>query len=129
MDLYVQKGMLLSDEKKVIERVYEEAKGEKFTVNALTMPFKIKTTWAYLFNWYGKQKYGYLPFWGGEDVPGYAGSLPLPDSRNYVRFAIYEPMRGIPEDLKKEFTDSENGYQKSTLKESIGFFELEKRIP
>jgi len=38
-------------------------------------------------------------------------------------------MRGIPEDLRKEFTDSENGYSlpKSIMK--VGYFEVEKRIP
>ena len=129
MDLYVQRGMLLSDEKKVLDYIYSDAKKEKFVVNALTMPYKIKTTWAYLLSWYGMRKYGYLPFWGGEDVPGYAGSLPLPDRREYGRYAIIEPMRGIPEDLRKEFTDSENGYSlpKSIMK--VGYFEVEKRIP
>jgi len=128
-DLYVQNGMFLTDEKKVIDAIYTEADNKKFTINALTMPYKIKTTWAYLFNWYGMEKYRYVPFWGGEDVPGYAGILPLPDRREYVRFAIFEPMRGIPEDLKKEFKDSENGYSypKSIIK--IGLFEVEKRIP
>ena len=129
MDLYVQRGMLLSDEKKVLDYIYSDIKKEKFVVNALTMPYKIKTTWAYLFNWYGMKKYGNVPFWGGEDVPGYEGSLPLPDRREYTRYAIFEPTRGIPEDLKKEFTDSENGYSlpKSIMK--IGYFEVEKRIP
>lgn len=127
--LYVQEGMLLENEKMVIDKIYKDAKGVKFTVNALTMPYKIKTTWAYLFNWYGKQKYGYLPFWGGEDVPGYAGVLPIPDSDKYVRFAIFEPMRGIPEELKKEFTDSENGYGLPVWVEKIGYFEVQKRIP
>ncbi|MCL5091122.1 MAG: glycosyltransferase family 39 protein, partial [Patescibacteria group bacterium] len=129
MDLYVQKGMLLRDEVKVIDKIYKEANGKKFTVNALTMPYKIKTTWAYLFNWYGRQKYGYVPFWGGEDVPGYAGVMPHPDSSKYVRFAIYEPMRGIPEELKKEFIDSENGYAMPTNNEEIGYFVWEKRTP
>jgi hypothetical protein len=129
MDLYVQRGMLLSDQKKVIDLIYQEAKGKKFTVNALTMPYKIKTTWAYLFNWHGKQKYGYLPFWGGEDVPGFAGALPASDSRDYVRFAIYEPNRGIPEELRQEFTDSENGYSLPLLKKEVGLFVIEKRRP
>jgi len=129
MDLYVQKGMLLEDEKKVLDYIYLKANNEKFIVNALTMPYKIKTTWAYLFNWYGKQKYGYVPFWGGEDVPGYAGKLPLPGSDKYMRFAIFEPMRGIPEHLKKEFIDSENGFATPSWKEKIGYFEVEKRIP
>ena len=127
--LYVQKGELLLYEKEVINQIYDDANGQKFTVNALTMPYKIKTTWAYLFNWYGKQKYGYIPFWGGEDVPGYEGNLPQPDSSKNVRYAILEPERGIPESLKKTFIDSENGYNKPVWEKEIGDFVLQKRIP
>ena len=127
--LYVQEDMLLEQEKGVLDKIYLDAEKSPFIVNALTMPYKIKTTWAYLFNWYGQRKYGYVPFWGGENVPGYAGELPLPDSDKYVRYAIFEPMRGIPKELKKEFLDSENGYGLPLWEERIGDFIIQKRIP
>lgn len=127
--LYVQEGMLLQDEKKIVDLIYQDAGGKEFTVNALIMPYNIKTTWAYLFNWYGRQKYGYVPYWGGEDVPGYAGQMPLSSSSSLVRYAIYEPERGIPEELKKIFVDSENGFGKPVAREEIGQFVIEKRVP
>jgi len=120
---------MLDDEKKVVDEVYQDSLGEPFTVNALTMPYKIKTTWAYLFNWYGKQRYGYLPVWGGENVLGYPGELPIVTLAKYPRYAIIEPMRGIPEDLKKEFLDSENGYFSPVWEKRFGAFVVQKRIP
>lgn len=124
--LYVQEGMMLKDEKKVIDKIYQDTNGKPFVVNALMMPYKIKTTWAYLFSWYGQKKYGYLPFWGGEDVPGYSGTLPLGEIKK-PRYAIIEPKRGIPQNLQKEFQDSENGYGYPVWETKIGEFVIQKR--
>lgn len=127
--LYVQDGMLLEGEKTIIDLIYLDANKKPFVVNALTMPYKIKTTWAYLFNWYGMKKYGYLPFWGGDDVPGYPGLLPKSEDsqKKYPRYAILEPRRGIPEYLNQEFRDSENGYGYPLWEKNIGQFILQKR--
>lgn len=126
--LYVQEGMMLEDEKQVLDKIYQDAGSKPFIFNALTMPYKIKTTWAYLFNWYGKSKYGYLPFWGGEDVPGYPGELPQPPpDLQYPRYAVIEPLRGIPEHLRTEFINSENGYGEPIWEGKIGEFVIQKR--
>jgi len=127
--LYVQEGMLLEKERELIDWIYKDSQGKKFVVNALTMPYKIRTTWDYLFTWDGKKKYGYVPFWGGEDVPGYPGKMSMPDSLKYLRYSIFEPTRGIPEGLKKEFIDSENGYGLPVFEKKIGNFLVQKRIP
>jgi hypothetical protein len=126
-ELYVQEGMRLKEEKAVIDKIYQDAQGQPFVINALTMPYKIKTTWAYLFNWYGQKKYGYLPFWGGEDVPGYPGQLPLVGSFRTPRYTIIEPLRGIPSHLQQEFFDSENGFGYPVWETKIGDFEIQKR--
>jgi len=126
-EIYVQEGMMLKDEKTVVDKIYQDAAGQPFVVNALMMPYKIKTTWAYLFNWYGQKKYGYLPFWGGEDVPGYPGMLPHDEKLKTPRYAILEPPRGIPEYLKQEFLDSENGYGYPLWESKIGSFVIQKR--
>lgn len=126
--LYVQEGMLLEKEKLILDKVYNDADGESFVFNALTMPYKINTTWAYLFSWYGQGKYGYLPFWGGEKVPGFPGELPMTDKpRDYPRYTVFEPLRGIPEDLQKEFSDSENGFGLPVWEIEIDNFLLQKR--
>jgi 4-amino-4-deoxy-L-arabinose transferase-like glycosyltransferase len=126
-ELYVQEDMMLKDEKKVLDKIYQDAAGKPFIINALMMPYKIKTTWAYLFNWYGQKKYGYLPFWGGEDVPGYPGNLPKSTSLKKPRYAIIEPKRGIPQNLQQEFLDSENGYSYPVWETKIGDFVIQKR--
>ncbi|MBI2268190.1 MAG: glycosyltransferase family 39 protein [Candidatus Blackburnbacteria bacterium] len=95
--IYVQEGMLLSREKEMIDYIYREARGRPIVVSGSTMPLKINTTWAYLFNWYGKGEYGYLPYWTGEVALGYPGSLPSWKSQEteYVMFSIIEPTRGV----------------------------------
>ncbi len=50
-----QKGLLLEDEERIIDFIYQKANGKNFAVNALTMPYNINTTWSYLFEWYGKK--------------------------------------------------------------------------
>jgi len=110
-EINVQLGMLLSDEKKVIDYMYSQAGGEPFAVNAFSMPLYINTTWSYLFEWYGQKKYGYLPVWGGKAAEGYHGNIVINNSRTTLpdkRFLVAEPVRGI-EHLEKDFM-IEEGY-------------------
>ena len=51
----------LGDEKRLIDYVYRDAKGEKFSYDDFTVPYWKSEAWQYLFQWYGKGKYGYLP--------------------------------------------------------------------
>ncbi len=108
----VQKGMLLSDEKKVMDYIYSKAQGQPFAVNAYSMPLYINTTWAYLFEWYGQKEYGYLPVWGGSAADGYLGNLVINNSRTTLpekRFLILEPIRGF-EHLVKDFRIEEGWF-------------------
>lgn len=111
-DIYVQEGMLLSSEKAIIDLIYRGAGGKPVVVSALTMPLKINTTWAYLFNWYGKEKYGYLPYWAGEAAPGYPGSLPAWQSqeKDYAMFSIIEPVRGVRGAFVDQFLKEQEQY-------------------
>lgn len=120
--IYVQEGMLLSNEKRVIDYIYSEAKGKPIVVSALTMPLKINTTWAYLFNWYGKEKYGYLPYWAGETALGYPGSLPFWKSQeeSYIMFSIIEPTRGIRPAFIENFIEEQEQYGKVTDEKTFG---------
>lgn len=120
--IYVQEGMILSREKEVIDFIYQKANGRPIVVSALTMPLKINTTWAYLFNWYGKNKYGYLPYWAGEAALGYPGSLPFWKSQEeeYIMFSIVEPVRGVRPAFVDQFLSEQEQYGEITEEKILG---------
>lgn len=111
-DIYVQEGMLLSREKQILDVIYQESEGKPIVVSALTMPLKINTTWAYLFNWYGKEKYNSIPYWAGDAADGYPGSLPVWRSQeeDYIAFSIVEPVRGIRQPFVDQFLETQEQY-------------------
>ena len=130
-EITVQTDMLLTDETKVMDYMYKEAKGEQFSVNAVTIPYKINTTWAYLFEWYGKKKYGYMPVWGGEAAWGYPGNLTIETNRSKLpdaRFTIVEPKRGMDQKWIDEYLKEENIFSKIVKIENIGRFTIESRV-
>lgn len=128
----VQTGMLLSHEKKVIDFIYQNSNNQPFAVRALTMPLSVNTTWSYLFEWYGKSKYGYLPTWIGPNALGYYGNLKIVDSRSKlpkVQFLIIEPTRGIRQGLIDSFMTEESYFTKIVEEKKIGDFIVQVRVP
>jgi hypothetical protein len=104
----IQKDMVLSKQLKAIDYTYKQANGEAFSINSLTSPLWINIVWTYLYEWYGKSEYGYVPTWHGRDQIGQLASLPKlkEDINNY--FLIIEPMGGIPMRYLKETIDEED---------------------
>lgn len=122
-----QTGLLLEDQKKIIDFIYQSAEGQEFAVNALTMPYNVNTTWSYLFEWYGKNKYGYVPVWGGDSARGFPGNLKVETARSKLpakRFLIIEPQEGIPSYLSDNFIKNEENYAKVMGKKKIGTMEV-----
>lgn len=113
-DIYVQEGMILSRQKELIDYIYNTSDGLPIVVSASTMPLKINTTWAYLFNWYGRQKYGTIPYWAGENADGFPGSLPrwISQEKNYAFYSIVEPKRGVGQGLIDSFLIDQEQYGK-----------------
>lgn len=90
--------LILSTETRVLDYIYLKADGHPFSISTLTSPLFINTTWSYLFNWYGKGKYGYLPYWIGRDQIGQLGDdLQNPPHGVSKHFFISESTFGIPE--------------------------------
>ena len=125
----VQKQMILSDELKVVDWTYSEANGKPFRLNTITQPVFINSTWAYLFNWYGRSKYGYMPIWWGEtqvNVPGadvkFAQNVPT-----NLFFIIIEPSAGGDDYDVKAIKLLENTRSKVIKTKSIGNFTVEER--
>ncbi len=129
-EINAQSFMLLSDEKQVLDFIYNDAMGKPFAVKGITLPFYINSTWSYLFEWYGKQKYGYLPVWGGTNAIGYPGNLQVETAQSKLpdnRYLIIEPVRGIPEHLINEFLKEEDYFTSLQETEKIGNFIVQKR--
>jgi hypothetical protein len=125
--LTVQKGMTYANEQKIVDYTYEASKKENFIINTITSPLYINTTWAYLYEFYGKNKYKYLPYWDGRDQNGYLGNLSIAKTPTKIRYLIIEPTTGIPDFFVKEAISAEN--TKSTLMntQKVGNFVVEKR--
>lgn len=91
----IQYGMYLNNEKELIDYTYNASKNETFSISSLTNPLYVNTTWAYLYQFYGEKKYGYLPYWLGKDQEGYLGNLPKQESKTKYNYFIIESTVGI----------------------------------
>lgn len=107
--LVVQKGAVLSDQLKAIDYMYSTAGGQEFSFSSLTNPVGMNTTWAYLFDWYGREKYGYVPVFVGPTQVGLFGAGVLEESLvpHEVHFMVKEPVDGIPKELEKVLLDEQ----------------------
>lgn len=127
----VQKKMILSDQLKVIDYIYSKSENKLFVINTVTNPLFINTTWAYLFNWYGRPKYGYIPAWAGYPQDGQLGSdikfSNLENHRNLDFYLIIEPQPGIPEYMILGISKFEDTRSRLIEKKSIGGFTVERR--
>lgn len=131
-EINVQTGMFLEKEKQIIDYMYNKSEKDPFAVNAFTMPFKVNTTWAYLLQWYGKEKYGYLPVWGGVNAPGFGGDLEINNSRStlpYKRFLIIEPIRGFGSGEITDFMTTESWFTDIIEEKRFGGFIVDYQKP
>jgi len=95
---YFTKNYLISKQIQVVDYTYQKAEGKPFSISTLTMPLYVNTLWSYMYNWYGMEKYGYLPSFRGRDqidLPG--NNLQKADDSTKTHFFIVEPTFGISE--------------------------------
>lgn len=131
-DIVIQPGMATSNQRHVLDYVYIKSQGKPFAVNALTIPLYVNTTWSYLFQWYGQQKYGYLPVWIGPTALGYAGNLQVVNARSKLpekQFLIIEPPVGIREGDKERFFREEGYFTKVIEEKQFGTIVVQLRQP
>lgn len=127
----IQKRMLIPDQLAVIDWIYKNSDKKPFAINSVTNPLFINTTWSYLFDWYGKSTYGYLPSWRGypqDDQPGF--SAPFNDKNLKLGdnlFLILEPIGGIPESYPKAYQAIEDSRSILIESKKIGTITIEKR--
>lgn len=126
--LSVQRGMFLQAEQKLVDYTYKEAKGAHFIINSVTNPLGINTTWAYLFEFYGQKKYGYLPYWGGPDQTGYLGNLLQKPFGENLRYLILEDPSGIPEFYLAKAVYEEDKISDVVDEKVFGQLKVQKRL-
>jgi hypothetical protein len=94
----LQADLVLSKETAVVDYTYQKNEGKPFSISTLTSPLFMNSLWSYLYNWYGKSKYGFLPYWVGHDQVDQLGnnlqSAPGDVTNHYF---IIEPTYGIPD--------------------------------
>lgn len=124
----VQYQVNLADELAIADWVYQEAHGKPFYLNTITNPSFINTTWAYIFDWYGKKKYGYMPIWWGETQVGVYGSEVnfSEDETADLHFLIVEPTTGR-DDITEAIKYLEDSRSQVIQTKKIGNFTVEKR--
>ena len=130
LEIVIQPGMLLPEEKKALDYIYQNANQKPFTVNALTVPLNINTTWSYLFEWYGEENYDYLPIWSVKPAEGFPGNLAYESSRSKhpdTLFVIIEPQNGIREVDKNKFFAEESYFTKIVEEKEFGTITIQKR--
>jgi hypothetical protein len=126
----VQSGMLWSDQKKVVDYIYQNSHGEPFAVNALSVPLNVNMVWSYVIEQYGKEKYGYLPVWGGDAAEGYYGNLTVEKARSNLpdkQYLILEPTRGIEQYMIDDFLIQENLFTKVIEEKQFGLINVQFR--
>lgn len=129
-EINAQSFMLLSDEKKILDYIYQDSQGKEFAVKAITLPFYVNTTWSYLFEWYGKGEYGRVPVWNGINALGYPGNLKVEtaqDKAPKLRYLIIEPVRGIPSYLIDDYLREESYFSDIESQVEIGKFKVQTR--
>lgn len=125
--LTVQEGITLNLERQILDYTYVSSGRKPFSINTITEPLFINTTWAYLYNFYAKPEYGYLPYWSGKDQTNRLGNLPLSKTQPLYHYLIIEPTTGIPDYFVKAAINEEDTRSKITEVKHFGNFIVQKR--
>lgn len=84
----------------VIDYTYSAAEGKNFAINTVSYPLYYNGLFAYLYNWYGREKYGFTPTWlGGDQLHPY-DLLPKSFRGEKIFFMIISETVRIPEVYK-----------------------------
>lgn len=113
--------------KQIVDYTYKAAEGKPFTIVTLTVPLYINTSWAYMYEFYGKSKYGYVPFWGGRGQTGFLGNLPEKQFGTDTRFLILESVIGIPDAYVAKVKYEEEKVSDIVEEKHFGYLTVQKR--
>ena len=124
-----QKGVMLNNELKLLDRTYELAEKQHFSISVWGSPYEYYITWAYLYDWYGKNKYNYVPSYFGSNQAGKYGEKLLfqKNEIEQVHFLIEEPEIILVGDIYQKFINKQNEISKVNDSEKIDEYKLELR--
>ncbi|MCL4366364.1 hypothetical protein M1437_04010 [Patescibacteria group bacterium] len=116
----------LNSQLQVIDFTYQQSNGEPFAINAVTYPLYYNGMWAYLYNWYGKNHFGYVPGWlGGDQLHPYDLLPKATNKEKYFYLLISETGR-IPEVFKNKGRTWAQDHGKLIEQKTIGGFTVQK---
>lgn len=129
LTLVIPKEMTLSNQLSLIDKSYQIAQGKPFSINTLTLPLWTNSTWSYLYDFYGRKKYGYTPSFYGRDQVGLPGDRVLEKALDpqEITFLILEPGSGIPTNLYNEEIANEDGKTRLVNEYKYGGITLQQR--
>ncbi len=98
-------GSSLKDSLALVEYTYESSVGEPFSIDTYTEAYRYNTIWSYLYSWYGKTKFGYIPRFTGTSQIGMIHYNLLPESSGTEssHFAIVQPNVVLPQPFLDDF--------------------------
>lgn len=101
----------LGDQKKALDYIYTHAQGQPFSYDYFSVPWWKSEAWDYLFLWYGKNKYGYLP---------------LKKEKSQIFYSVWEPDETTPI-YKDNWYGELNSVSNIIETEAFGDLGVEKR--
>lgn len=123
----IQDGMIFKDEMALVKKTYEISPNQRFSINAVTNPLYIPTTWAYLYQLYAKQNNLLLPHFHGNTASTFSGIEVFPRSGEITKteFTIIEPSsdHNWPHWIQKT-TEEDNLRKPQSREVNIGYFKL-----
>lgn len=118
---------LLVNSKEVIDYTYKKANKSDFGICSISEPLFINTVWSFLYSTYGKQKYGYLPYWTGQHQSLNESFIPYAQKKYETKFIIQEPMFGIPLFALRSVYYIEDTQNALIEKMKFGSYEVQQR--
>jgi len=119
---------LLKNSKKIIDFTYQQSQEKEFGVCSISEPLFINTVWSFLYSTYGRQKYGYLPYWTGQKQTLNESFIPYARKKFKTKFIIQEPMFGIPDFAPRATYYIEDGQNTLVEKKEFGAYSIQKRL-
>ena len=126
--VHISEPSLLGNEKKVIDYTYAKANKKDFGICSISEPLFMNTVWSFLYSTYGKQKYGYLPYWTGQQQTLNESFIPYAHKKYETKFIIQEPMFGIPKFVLRSTYYVEDSQNTLVEKKRFGEYVVQQRL-